>query len=338
MRKKKRKQELQALAAKVERTAIAVIAMACSVFLLFAFVFLWSATNAPVRLNAVDFSSAIAALQNASLFDEDFIQARISLKSKIDAAEELRDNTVVSESGSTIPNTVYWAPQAAHDALNAAINRAKATLGVLEIKSISVMSGNYYTIPLTVEGMPPLTSVTLNFEPEKIMFIEMTDNTAVTPLSWHEPEQGWVAFTYIDNSPNPDPAHTGLVNVPHFYALESGEIEVAVFASWHDTDMGVSGFSGEETEQQPSVNSFADEADVASNVTYLPIPPMRDWSMNILPGQGRDGTGIEFTNRGPRTDREMDIDVSFFTDFEDFVKSRNRTIAEIMGITDGSEE
>ncbi|MCL2047374.1 MAG: hypothetical protein FWG87_01490 [Defluviitaleaceae bacterium] len=233
MKNKKRKQELREASAKTEKRAVAAIIAACLFLVVLQFILWIPSFGEPTKLYAFEhFVQAMANLQNATFFDEDFIQARITLKNKIEAAEELRDNTVVSESGRTIPTTVYWAPQAAHDELNAAINRAKATLGVLETRNMNIISGNYYTIPLMVDELPLSSSFTLNFDPEKITFIEMTDNTAVVSLPWHNPEQGWVAFKYIDNSPNADPSHTGLVNVPRFYAKESGEAAIAVYASW----------------------------------------------------------------------------------------------------------
>jgi len=48
------------------------------------------------------------------------------LKDVIDRARDLLDNTVVSEDGEDVPIGTYWATQAAHDGLQAAIDLAEA--------------------------------------------------------------------------------------------------------------------------------------------------------------------------------------------------------------------
>jgi subtilisin family serine protease len=166
-------------------------------------------------------------------------EAADELESSVICARELLNETHVSETGRDVPHGEYWATQEEHDALLAAIKYAEAVLaaarngGRINTLEINLINGSHYAVPIAVEGVLLPTNFLLKFDPEKITFDGMTENSALIPLPSHNPDFGIAAFTYHGGIATNNLTRTGIVSTPRFEAVASGDTEIQIVA-WHD--------------------------------------------------------------------------------------------------------
>ena len=146
-------------------------------------------------------------------------------------AQELLADTEVSYVGGTdIPTYRYWVTRENFTAFENAIAAAQAVIDRTskQTVTITVSSGNHYRIPIAVENALLPTNFTLIFDPDKIVFVGMTENEAILSLS--SDNLGVVSFRYLGGSSTNNPTRTGVINRPLFEAVADGEVTIVIKA------------------------------------------------------------------------------------------------------------
>ncbi|MCL2578103.1 MAG: S8 family serine peptidase [Defluviitaleaceae bacterium] len=185
--------------------------------------------------------TVIVSIMTAQIISAQTIGEAVNeLRQRINYARELLNDTHVSDTGVGIPIVEYWAARQDHDDLIAAIAAAQAVLDtprqVQQSLNMTVLKGSHYAIPIAVEGVPLPIYFEFMFDPEKLVFFDMTENESVFPLSFHNPANGVLAFRYDGSSATNNLNRTGIINTPRFKAVASDDTTISITASWNDNE------------------------------------------------------------------------------------------------------
>ncbi|MCL2047356.1 MAG: hypothetical protein FWG87_01400 [Defluviitaleaceae bacterium] len=97
-----------------------------------------------------------------------------TLSERIAVAENLINTTLVAPNGSGIPPANFWAPQAAHTALNASITSAKAM-----VNSVSFKAGDTFDVTVSVAGNTGFAALLLHLQmPDELEVIAVKQGLA----------------------------------------------------------------------------------------------------------------------------------------------------------------
>jgi hypothetical protein len=217
-----------------------VIMLLSSLFFAFALVATVAYTRASKDMEATEvfanmmtlFRDSFDALSVQGATAQEIVEARASLLTALNYANELISSTDVCETGTSIPTHLrqsHWAPQSAHTAFQNAIDIAQAIYDasgrIQRTADTDVISGSRYMIPILVDDVPLPAHFTFNFNPEIIAFIDIVGDVDVLPLS--NPENGVLSFVYHGSTF----AHTGLLSLTRFEAVDDGDPEIEITMS-----------------------------------------------------------------------------------------------------------